>query len=71
MDEQRDTSDFDAYGDRLPGLRMRADSPFEQRVRRLGIAVFWSLALLIVAGRVHYGPVIGAATTHPIEIASR
>lgn len=59
---------FDAFGEPTPAQRPWRGSALERRTQKLGIAIFWSLALLIVAGRIHYAPSLDAA---PIELAAR
>jgi hypothetical protein len=48
---------FDPYGEPVDAVRCDATTAGDRRARRIAIAVFWSLALLLTAGRVY--------TAHP------
>lgn len=58
---------YDAFGDRAVGGRMRQTGT--HRARNAAVAIFWSVALLLVAGRVYQHDTMTAA--HTIELASR
>ena len=61
---------YDAFGERTPAPHPMSCTPTARRARVAAIALFWSLALLIVVGRVHYGPIQAVAST-AIALASR
>ena len=61
-----DTQSYDAFGEKLPAFEPR--SAIGRRARNTGIAVFWSLAMLIIVGRVLYAPSILPA---PMDFAAR
>ena len=59
---------YDALGERTPAPSPLLATPTARRARAAAIAVFWSLALVIVAGRIHYAPSLLPGS---IELASR
>ncbi|AWN34676.1 hypothetical protein [Methylobacterium radiodurans] len=44
---------FDPFGERIDGACLRVAVPDGSRARNLAVALFWSVALLLVVGRVH------------------
>ncbi len=61
-------SAFDPFGERLDGAGARA-APAGHRARNLAVALFWSVALLLVAGRVHLAA-HAASPSAPIQAVS-
>ncbi|MFE1600467.1 hypothetical protein [Methylobacterium sp. ID0610] len=47
---------FDPYGEPLDAGRESAPSPGDRRARSVAVAVFWTLALTLVAGRIYVDP---------------
>lgn len=61
---------FDPYGEPVEPGRSGAAAPVEHRARNAAVAVFWALALLLIAGRVYLsGPLAGQAVASPQEQA--
>ena len=46
---------YDAYGEPAAHDRTGALSVGDRRIRNAAVAVFWTLALLLTAGRVYHG----------------
>lgn len=67
MDTRSHSPVYDAFGDRAVGGRTR--KTVTARARTAAVAIFWSVALLLVAGRVYQQNV--ASPGHAIELASR
>lgn len=66
---------FDPYGEPLPVARDTALSAGDRRARRLAVAVFWTLALTLVAGRIYLDPVpaahgLAAARAHLVALVA-
>lgn len=49
------TPAFDPFGEPSETVPCPAAGPGDRRARRIAIAAFWSLALLITAGRAYWG----------------
>lgn len=58
---------YDAFGDRAVGDRTRETGT--HRARNAAVAIFWSVALLLVAGRIYQHNLAPQART--MELASR
>ncbi len=68
MDTVSKASDYDAFGDPARG-RGRVTS--SHRARKMTVAVFWSVAMLMIAGRIYqHGSIVGPQA-HTMELASR
>ena len=67
MNEPFPSPVYDAFGDRAVAGRSRATGT--HRARNAAVAIFWSIALLLVAGRVYQHDV--APQAHTMEFASR
>ena len=69
MDKVSHVTDFDAFGD--PAVPVRGRVTSSRQARKLTVAVFWSVAALLVAGRVYqHGSIVGPQA-HTMEMASR
>ncbi len=69
MDTASHTSDYDAFGD--PAAPVRPRSSVTRRARNMAVAVFWSVALVLIAGRVYQHNLAAASHQHPMDMASR
>ena len=58
---------YDAFGDRAIAGRTRETGT--HRARNAAVAIFWSVALLLVAGRIYQHDM--APQAHTMELASR
>ncbi len=68
MDTVSQTPDYDAFGDPARG-RGRVTS--SRRARKITTAVFWSIAMVLIAGRIYqHGSIVGPQA-HLLEVASR
>ena len=63
------SADFDAFGDPAVGGSTRARST--RRARNVAVAVFWSVALLLIAGRIYQHDSIAGPNGPTMAIASR
>ena len=68
---------FDPFGERVDAARPNPVEDGDRRARNAALAVFWTAALLLIAGRVHYRdtlPLAGSPAPHlastPLAIAS-
>ena len=67
MDTVSQATDFDAFGDQIARPRVTSS----RRARKLTVAVFWSVAMVLIAGRVYqHGSIVGPQG-HTMELASR
>jgi hypothetical protein len=69
MDTVSQTPDYDAFGEPAASGRGRVTS--SRRARKLTVAVFWSIALLLIAGRIYQHGTIVGPLAHTLEFASR
>ncbi|ACA17455.1 hypothetical protein M446_3044 [Methylobacterium sp. 4-46] len=69
MSERPDTG-YDPYGERLTAVPASPTEAGDRRARRVAIAVFWSLALLLVVGRVTLGGAPQAGSPMQVTAAS-
>ena len=63
------TPDYDAFGD--PAIGGRARTSGTRRARNMAVAVFWSVALLLIAGRVYQHETIMTPQAHVMALAAR
>ncbi len=61
--------DFDPFGERIDGACARPALRASHRARNVAVALFWSVALLLVAGRVHLAA-YAASPAAPIQISA-
>lgn len=69
MDNGLQTTDYDPFGDPAPGGRTHGRAT--RRARNVAVAMFWSAALMLIAGRIYQHDTLAASQPHPLEIASR
>ncbi|MER2251324.1 hypothetical protein ABS772_15510 [Methylorubrum podarium] len=64
-------SAYDPFGEPIDSRCIDAVAPVRHRARNVAVAVFWSLALLFVVGRIHFGahPIapVGATMTASVQ----
>jgi hypothetical protein len=64
-------SAYDPFGEPVDPRCLDAVAPVRHRARNVAVAVFWSLALLFVVGRIHFGahPIapVGATMTASVQ----
>lgn len=64
-------SAYDPFGEPVDSRCIDAVAPVQLRARNVAVAVFWSLALLFVVGRIHFGahPIapVGATMTASVQ----
>ncbi|WP_336490508.1 hypothetical protein [Methylobacterium nigriterrae] len=63
---------YDPFGEPAEVVRGYAMTPGDRRARNAAVAVFWSLALLLTAGRVYLGdqPVAQQVASVQAQVAS-
>ena len=69
MDTASQTPDYDAFGD--PAVGGRSCLRATPRARTVAVAMFWSVALLLIAGRVYQHDLGVVPQAHTMELAAR
>ena len=60
---------YDAFGDVAVAARPRVSST--KRARKVTVAVFWSIAVLLIAGRIYQSDVGVVRQAHIMALAAR
>ncbi len=69
MNMPREAPAYDAFGDVAATDHPRVSST--KRMRNLTVAVFWSIALMLIAGRVYQHNLVAAPQAGAMAMASR